>query len=324
MLRNFAALTLVFFSLAARAEDYDDDDGRNDSRDEQQQGPSVDDFRSDPALSSNGEWIDTPEYGTVWRPANVDANWQPYYAGRWQSTTAGWAWMSDEPFGWAVYHYGRWAYEQDAGWVWLPGSVWAPAWVSWRWGDGYAGWCPLGPRNVYYEQPHNWVFVEQRHFLQPVPHYAVPIAQGARVWAAPVRGPQAGPVVRAVEQQTGHGVRPLQIADAPRAQKAGPAAPGGAASFYRPRSVPVGQVGAPYMRASPAQVQPQRPAWPSQGQQQRPSQGQSPRPSAQPGQRPAQVAPRQDSQRASPPTSRPATAPAPAPAPATPHARPPN
>ena len=31
------------------------------------------------------------------------------------------------------------------GWVWVPGYTWAPAWVSWRYGDGYAGWAPLPP-----------------------------------------------------------------------------------------------------------------------------------------------------------------------------------
>ena len=27
--------------------------------------------------------------------------WQPYMYGRWMWTNAGWAWVSDEPFGWA-------------------------------------------------------------------------------------------------------------------------------------------------------------------------------------------------------------------------------
>jgi hypothetical protein len=31
------------------------------------------------------------------------------------------------------------------GWVWVPGTRWAPAWVSWRSGDGYYGWAPLPP-----------------------------------------------------------------------------------------------------------------------------------------------------------------------------------
>jgi hypothetical protein len=31
------------------------------------------------------------------------------------------------------------------GWVWVPGYDWAPAWVSWRHADGFAGWAPLPP-----------------------------------------------------------------------------------------------------------------------------------------------------------------------------------
>ena len=27
----------------------------------------------------------------------------------------------------------------------MPGYTWAPAWVSWRYGDGYCGWAPLPP-----------------------------------------------------------------------------------------------------------------------------------------------------------------------------------
>src|SRR5712664_3615634 len=72
-------------------------------------GPTFDDFRNDSELSWNGEWMHTPEYGTVWRPRRVSGDWQPYVYGRWVWTQAGWAWASDEPFGWAVYHYGRWA-----------------------------------------------------------------------------------------------------------------------------------------------------------------------------------------------------------------------
>jgi hypothetical protein len=54
-------------------------------------------------------------------------------------------WVSDEPWGWATYHYGRWANVDGTGWVWVPGYQWAPAWVSWRYGGGYAGWAPLPP-----------------------------------------------------------------------------------------------------------------------------------------------------------------------------------
>jgi len=35
------------------------------------------------------------------------------------------------------------------GWVWVPGYEWAPAWVSWRYGDEYVGWAPLPPAAVW-------------------------------------------------------------------------------------------------------------------------------------------------------------------------------
>jgi hypothetical protein len=33
-----------------------------------------------------------------------------------------WTLASDEPFGWATYHYGRWAWNFQAGWLWVPGT----------------------------------------------------------------------------------------------------------------------------------------------------------------------------------------------------------
>ncbi|MFM8785319.1 MAG: DUF6600 domain-containing protein, partial [Phycisphaerales bacterium] len=33
-------------------------------------------------------------------------------------------WHSYEPFGWAVYHYGRWAWWDPRGWVWIPDKTW--------------------------------------------------------------------------------------------------------------------------------------------------------------------------------------------------------
>jgi hypothetical protein len=32
-----------------------------------------------------------------------------------------------------------------AGWIWTPATVWGPAWVSWRYSEGYCGWAPLPP-----------------------------------------------------------------------------------------------------------------------------------------------------------------------------------
>jgi hypothetical protein len=201
------------------------------------QGPTYEDFRGDSELNWNGEWLNTPEYGWVWRPTRVSDGWQPYMYGRWVWSNAGWAWVSDEPFGWAVYHYGRWVYLDDAGWTWIPGRVWAPAWVAWRWGNGYAGWCPLGPSGYVYEQPARWVYVGQRNFLDPVRRNVIPIQQRAAAVPIRGRGPRAAPPVQVVQQATGQAIRPLPVRDAPAPHAAQPHA--GSVDFYRPRTAPV-------------------------------------------------------------------------------------
>jgi hypothetical protein len=99
---------------------------------------------------SGGNWIEVDGYGYGWQPelATSDPNWRPYADGYWAYTDVGWAWVSYEDFGWATYHYGRWANLADYGWVWFPGSdlEWGPAWVSWRTGGDHVGWAPLPPR----------------------------------------------------------------------------------------------------------------------------------------------------------------------------------
>ena len=98
------------------------------------------------SLRSNGRWVEVGEYGRCWQPSHVDVGWSPYTRGRWvHSDDDGWIWDSDEDWGWATYHYGRWFREEDAGWCWVPGRVWAPSWVSWRYGSSYVGWAPLPP-----------------------------------------------------------------------------------------------------------------------------------------------------------------------------------
>jgi hypothetical protein len=130
------------------------------------------------ALGEEGEWIDYPPYGYVWAPSDVPADWAPYTRGHWAYTERyGWTFVSDEPFAWAVYHYGRWGYDQDIGWFWVPGTVWAPAWVSWRRSDDVVGWAPLPPDDegyavsaeVSYAEPprHYWHFVPAPEFLAP-------------------------------------------------------------------------------------------------------------------------------------------------------------
>ena len=105
-------------------------------------------------LSPYGSWIDVGDYGYCFQPgvAVDNADWRPYADGYWAYTDAGWTWVSYEDFGWATYHYGRWADLADYGWVWVPGYEWAPAWVSWRTGGDYVGWAPLPPAdNRVYE-----------------------------------------------------------------------------------------------------------------------------------------------------------------------------
>jgi hypothetical protein len=100
-------------------------------------------------LSSDGTWFYDDDYGYVWQPtvAVSTSSWQPYTDGHWVWTDRGWCWVSNEDFGWATYHYGRWIRVAGAGWVWAPGDEWAPAWVSWRHtdDDDYVGWAPLPP-----------------------------------------------------------------------------------------------------------------------------------------------------------------------------------
>ncbi len=123
----------------------------------------------DEALSPYGEWTDVD--GTrAWRPAAsvVGEDFQPYATnGQWVSSDYGWYFQSDYPWGWAPFHYGRWAMDPNYGWIWIPGTVWAPAWVDWRIGGGYIGWAPLPPIGwsvvVQPWRPY-WCFVPAAHF----------------------------------------------------------------------------------------------------------------------------------------------------------------
>lgn len=59
------------------------------------------------SLSPYGEWLELDAGFYVWRPTHVQLGWRPYLHGRWAWTDYGWYWVSSEPFGWAVFHYGR-------------------------------------------------------------------------------------------------------------------------------------------------------------------------------------------------------------------------
>jgi hypothetical protein len=99
------------------------------------------------SLDPYGDWVEVGDYGYCWHPRDIDNDWRPYTTGNWAYTDAGWTWVSDEPYGWAVYHYGRWTRAERVGWIWVPDTEWAPAWVSWRRNDRYVGWAPLPPES---------------------------------------------------------------------------------------------------------------------------------------------------------------------------------
>jgi len=145
-------LTRENAALAARAKDAEEAAEKNRAAVAASERKSADakteqtlDFFYD-ALEPHGDWIEIADYGFAWKPRmSSDPRWRPYLDGHWAWTDYGWTWVANEPFGWATYHYGRWTRVQRLGWVWLPGSEWAPAWVAWRSNDRVVGWAPLPP-----------------------------------------------------------------------------------------------------------------------------------------------------------------------------------
>jgi hypothetical protein len=109
-------------------------------------------------LDANGTWRTDSNYGNVWMPTRVAADWTPYRDGHWAWIDPwGWTWVDDAPWGYAVSHYGRWA-NIGGSWGWVPGppreqAVYAPALVAFVGGTqisaAFVGWFPLAPREVY-------------------------------------------------------------------------------------------------------------------------------------------------------------------------------
>jgi hypothetical protein len=69
-------------------------------------------------------------------------------------------WVSSEPWGYAPYHYGRWAFVGNR-WYWIPDTIntaptYSPALVAWvPFGQNEIGWVPLGPGDVYVPRYYN-------------------------------------------------------------------------------------------------------------------------------------------------------------------------
>jgi len=114
-------------------------------------------------LDQYGTWRSEEQYGTVWYPTAVAADWAPYRHGHWVWISPwGWSWVDDAPWGFAPSHYGRWVWLRNR-WGWAPGArvarpVYAPALVAFIGGTNWSvavgsgpavGWVPLGWREPY-------------------------------------------------------------------------------------------------------------------------------------------------------------------------------
>jgi hypothetical protein len=122
-------------------------------------------------LDDYGTWETTTQYGAVWIPRITDSSWAPYRSGNWLWVAPwGWTWVDRAPWGFAPYHYGRWA-QIGPRWAWVPGAyqgrpVYAPALVAFVGGGEHGfnaslnvysrgnhapavAWFPLAPGEIY-------------------------------------------------------------------------------------------------------------------------------------------------------------------------------
>lgn len=202
MMSRILIASLCFTSLTALAQSYevqysppplpnDDDFGDEQLLDSQpgQNFESPQQFVQ--PLAPYGAWV-SDDGVTAFQPSPqiVGSNFTPYASqGQWAATTAGWEFQSSLPFSWATFHYGRWYLSPRFGWVWVPDTQWAPSWVEWRYGGGYAGWSPLAPRYVGASYRPRWFFVESCNLRNAnVQGYGI---DRSRAWGVTVSLPSA-------------------------------------------------------------------------------------------------------------------------------------
>ena len=145
-------------------------------------------------LDRHGRWERHDEFGAVWFPIEVRAEWAPYRYGHWAWVRPwGWTWVDEAPWGFAPFHYGRWVSWRGR-WGWVPGDyvarpVYAPALVAWVGGSGFSvginiggpavGWVPLAPREWYVPYySHTPVYVDRINPYPPGRRYERPVPTG--------------------------------------------------------------------------------------------------------------------------------------------------
>ena len=142
-------------------------------------GVSIGGFHN--SLAAYGTWSNHPTYGSVWAPSHVAAGWRPYTVGHWDNGSGQLSWASDEPWG-DTYHYGHWVFDPVLGWIWIPGTTWAPAWVTWRYGGGYVGWAPTPLYATAVVDPFHFCFVPQRYVTERVlARHFVPVQRNVTI-----------------------------------------------------------------------------------------------------------------------------------------------
>jgi len=114
-------------------------------------------------LDDYGNWQYVSDYGYCWHPY-AETAWAPYQSGYWgMDYPFGLTWVSNEPWGYAPYHYGRWTYASNE-WFWVPETVstypaYSPALVAFiPVSQSTVAWVALGPGDPYtpfYYDP-NW------------------------------------------------------------------------------------------------------------------------------------------------------------------------
>ncbi len=175
----------------------------------------------------------------VWKPApglavgiaaGEEQVYYPYTNGQWVYTNNGWYFRAASQHEELTHHYGRWVYTPAMGWLWVPGRVWAPAWVEWREEDEYVAWAPVPPsvyivNNVIIAPPvyeERYVIVERRYFIEPDVYqytyksnkHRVKITEWRRIDGITVVNKtivNKGPDVTVIQSATGRTFEPIVI-----------------------------------------------------------------------------------------------------------------